>query len=128
MSISSRVLEKAKPLWDKMLSHPFLQEAGRGTLSREVFDLWAMQDYIFVREALRFLGALQLKSPDYQISIVLADASGALKNELRMFERYAKERSISLEDAQPTPICRAYIDFLITTALSKSFEEAFTVL
>jgi thiaminase/transcriptional activator TenA len=110
-----------------MLSHAFLQEVGGGTLSPEVFDFWLTQDYIFAREALRFLGALELKSPDYQISLVLADAFGALKRELLMFEGYAKERDISL-DVKPMPICRAYIDFLVTVAVSKSFEEAFSVL
>jgi thiaminase len=127
MNISSYLLEKVKPLWDKVISHTFLEEVGRGTLAREVFDFWVMQDYIFAREALRFLGALELKSPDYQISLVLADAFSALKKELGMFEGYAKERGISL-DVEPTPICRAYIDLLITIAVSKSFEEAFAVL
>jgi len=127
MSVSLRLLEKAKPLWDKMLSHPFLEGVGKGTLSPEAFNFWLVQDYVFVREALRFLGALELKSPDYQISLVLADAFGALKKELLMFEGYSKQLGISVE-VEPTPVCRAYIDFLITTAISRSFEDAFAVL
>jgi len=127
MSQSARLLKKAKPLWDKMLSHPFLNEVGKGTMKREVFDFWVTQDYFFVREALRFLGALELKSPDPEISLVLADSFGALKNELKMFERYADERGFSLH-VEPTTTCRAYVDFLISTALSKDFGEAFAAL
>jgi thiaminase/transcriptional activator TenA len=127
MSVSLRLLEKAKPLWDKMLSHPFLEEVGRGTLSPKAFNLWLAQDYIFVREAFRFLGVLELKSPDYRISLVLADAFGALKKELLMFEEYSGQKGLSLE-VEPAQVCRAYTDFLITTAISKDFEEAFAVL
>ncbi len=127
MSISSLLFEKASQQWDKMLSHPFLKEVGEGTIKREAFDFWVAQDYIFVREALRFLGALELKSPDYDISLVLADAFGALKNELQMFEGYAAERGFSLH-VEPTTTCRSYVDFLIATALTRSFEEAFSAL
>lgn len=110
-----------------MLAHPFLKEVGQGILPREVFNFWIIQDYIFAREALRFLGALELKSTDYQVSVVLADSFGALTKELAMFEGYAEEQGINL-DKEPAPICRAYTDSLISIALSGSFEEAFAAL
>jgi formylaminopyrimidine deformylase / aminopyrimidine aminohydrolase len=125
MKNSSKLLKKAKKEWKRMTSHPFLIDVGNGTIERGIFDFWVTQDYIFVREAIRFLGALELKSPDYEISLVLADAFVALKNELQMFEKYIKGLSLNVG---PTPVCRSYIDFLISTALTKSFEESFAAL
>lgn len=125
MKNSTKLLKKAEKKWKRMISHPFLIQVGNGTIKREIFDFWVTQDYIFVREAIRFLGALQLKSPDYEISLVLADSFVALKNELEMFERYKSGLSPRVE---PTNICRSYIDFLISTALTKGFEESFAAL
>lgn len=125
MKNSSKLLKKAEKEWKRSISHPFLIEVGNGTIKREIFDFWVAQDYVFVREAIRFLGALQLTSPDYKISLVLADSVVALRNELEMFERY---RSGLSSRAQPTNVCRSYIDFLISTALTKGFEESFAAL
>ncbi|MEM4408977.1 MAG: hypothetical protein QXI19_09570 [Candidatus Caldarchaeum sp.] len=127
MKITERLVNTVKPIWDKMLSHRFLEEVGRGTITSAAFQNWLVQDYLFVREALRFLGALILRSPQIEISLVLVDSLGALKRELSMFEGYARERSFSL-DAEPSKICSAYTDFLVASAISKSFEEAFAVL
>ena len=125
MKNSRKLLKKAKKQWKRMMSNPFLIETGKGTIKREIFDFWVTQDYIFAREAIRFLGALELKSPDYEISLALADSFVALKNELQMFEKYKRGLSLHVE---PTLVCRSYIDFLISTALTKSFEESFTAL
>lgn len=122
---STRLLKKAEKEWKTMISHPFLTQVGKGNIKREIFDFWVTQDYIFVREALRFLGALQVKSPDYEISFVLADSFVALKNELEMFERYKSGLSLRPE---PTKVCRSYTDFLVSTALTKGFEESFAAL
>jgi len=127
ISNSSKLLKSAKPFWDEMGRHPFIRGVGRGTISRDIFDFWVAQDYVFVREALRFLGALEMRSPDYEISLVLADSFGALKNELHIFERYASDRKFSLR-VEPTQICRAYMDFLLSIAIQRSFEEAFAAL
>ncbi|MGB7292404.1 MAG: hypothetical protein WBD99_09545 [Thermodesulfobacteriota bacterium] len=125
MKNSTKLLKKAEKEWKKMISHPFLIQVGNGTIKREIFDFWLTQDYIFVREAIRFLGALQVKSPDYEISLVLADSFVALKNELKMFERYKSGLSSRLV---PTNVCRSYVDFLVSTALTKGFEESFAAL
>jgi formylaminopyrimidine deformylase / aminopyrimidine aminohydrolase len=125
MKNSSKLLKKAKNEWKRMISHPFLMEVGNGTIEREIFHFWVTQDYVFVREAIRFLGALELRSPDDEISLGLAEAFVALKNELKMFEKYKKGLSLNVE---PTIVCRSYIDFLISTALTKSFEESFAAL
>jgi thiaminase len=127
MRVAERLIKSAKPVWDKMLSHRFLEEVGRGTISKSAFQTWLVQDYLFVREALRFLGALILKSPQRDISLALVDSLGALKRELSMFEGYAKKMGISLE-AEKSRVCRSYTDFLVALALSRSFEEALSAL
>lgn len=125
MKNSAKLLKKAEKEWKRIISHPFLIEVGNGTIKREIFEFWVTQDYLFVREAIRFLAALQLRSPDYEISLVLVDSFGALKNELEMFERYKSGLSSRVE---ATNVCRSYTDFLITTALTKGFEEPFAAL
>lgn len=125
MKNSTKLLKKAEKEWKIMISHPFLIQVGNGTIKREIFDFWVTQDYIFVREAIRFLGALQVKSPDHEISLVLTDSFAALKNELEMFERYKSGLS---SRSEPTQVCRSYIDFLVSTALTKGFEESFAAL
>jgi len=126
MAFTDRLEKAADSVWQAMLAHPFLKGLADGSLPRETFDFWAQQDYVFVREARRFFAVLLAKAPE-SIQPAMTQTLTALENELKLFQDYAREQGFSL-DVTPTPVCHAYICFLLASAYGEEFPGAFTVL
>lgn len=120
-------LERLRPLWDRMLRHPFLLETRDGTIAREAFATWMAQDHLFVEAAVPFLGTLLGRAPREHRE-PLSGAIAALLRELELFRERAAAAGVELEGTEPAFICHAYIQYLHASAARGSYVEAFTVL
>lgn len=127
VAFHEQLLERARPVWDAMLAHPFLATVADGSIPDERFGNWLRQDYLFAQEAVPFLALLLARAPLAHRSR-LVQAMGALEAELELFGRMAGERGISLAGLEPSPTCHAYVQFLHATAYGRPYPEAFTVL
>ena len=45
----------ARPIWDAIFTHPFIQEVGAGTLDRARFLFFVRQDYLYLQDFARAL-------------------------------------------------------------------------
>ncbi len=126
-SFHEHLLATARPIWGAILSHPFLASTADGTISEDVFKTWMVQDYLFVREEIPFLGVLISKAPPH-LRPPLADAVVTLNRELELFREQANAAGISFDGISMSPTCHAYIQFLMATAYGRSFEQGFTLL
>ncbi|MDA2937402.1 TenA family protein [Acidobacteria bacterium AH-259-A15] len=127
MSFHEELLEKARSIWDTMLGHPFLKETAECRIEDAVFANWLQQDYLFVQGAIPFISVMVSRAP-LCVRSGLATAIGALHEELRLFEEMASKKNVSLDNLRITPTCHAYIQFMLATAHSASFEEGFALL
>lgn len=127
MKFTERVHKKYESQWERMLSHPFIEELSGGRLSDEIFDFWAMQDYIFVREAIRFFSVLMARFPR-QYQKPFQQTLAGLEHELQLFTDYASRRRIELDKVEPTPICHAYNSFLLASAYHEDVDANFVIL
>ncbi len=121
------LIERARPVWDAMLAHPFLSAVADGSIPDERFAAWLRQDYLFVQEAIPFMGLLLARAP-LAHRPTLAQAIGALQTELGLFERMAGEHGVSLAGLEPAPACHAYVQFLLATGYGRPYPEGFAVL
>lgn len=48
MLFTDYLYENSKEVWDKYLEHPFLIELGEGTLDKEKFRKYLIQDYLYL--------------------------------------------------------------------------------
>lgn len=119
--------DRLTPLWERMLSHPFLVQTRDGTIPHDTFATWMRQDYLFVEAAIPFLAALIPKGPASHWE-PMTQAIGALIRELRLFEERAEAVGVEIKGTQPAFTTHAYIQFLLATAQNASYEEAYTVL
>ncbi len=127
MSFSQQQLAAVRPLWNRMLAHPFLLQTRDGRIPREVFSTWMRQDYLFVEAAIPFMAALLAKGPKEHWE-PLSGGITALQKELRLFEERAAAVGVKLREGPASFTCHAYIQFLMNTAYQRSYAEGYTVL
>jgi len=127
MSFCASSLERVKPLWDRMLAHPFLAQTRDGTIPDETFATWMQQDYLFVEAAIPFIAALIPRAPREHWT-PHADVIAAFAKELELFEERAATVGVNLRGVPPAFVNHAYIQFLLATAANEAYEVGYTVL
>lgn len=124
---SDAQIDANSDLWDRMLGHPLLEQMRDDRLSPEAFTRWMRQDHLFVVSAIPFLAALIPRGPASHWQ-PLARAVGVLEREVRLFEEQASALGVPLGDAIPSRVVHSFNEFLLTTAQTSTYEEAFAVL
>ena len=127
MSFTQNMHERYNSLWNHMTSHRFLQETRDNVVSDDTFSRWMQQDYLFVRAAIPFISALIPKAPLRHWK-PHSDVVSMLNKEMELFEERANATGISFEGITPWFINHAYIQFLMATAYTSSYAEAYTLL
>lgn len=127
MSFCAEQLAGVQPIWRRMLDHRFLKDTRDGTISDTTFSNWMRQDYLFVEAAIPFIAALIPKSPREHRE-ALGKAISALENELDLFRERAATVGVELRGAKPGFTNHAYVQFLLASAYTRSYAEAYTVL
>lgn len=127
MGFAAEQIDRIRPLWDRMLAHPFLAETRDGRIPDDVFATWMRQDYLFVEAAIPFVSALLAKAPREHWE-PLAKVIQALMKELALFEERAAAAGVTLAGTRPAFVNHAYVQFLLATAHRASFAEGYAVL
>ncbi len=109
---AAQLLEQHPEVWRGATSHRFLDGVREGTLPREAFTTWLVQDYLFVADGLVFLSRLISRSPRRDQGLLVGGLS-ALESELGWFEEQAVQWNLDLS-ASRHPTTRAYTDFLLS--------------
>ena len=105
---------------------PFNTELAAGTLSRERFQGYIVQDALYLGQYSRVLAIAGVKGPDG----ATLDAFGkcaleAVAVEQALHERYLREFGVDparLADGEPSPDCLGYTSFLLATAYHEPWE------
>lgn len=113
----SRLVLGAGPRWTDATSAAFLDAIADGTLPREAFDRWLLQDRLFVRGLTSFAAILAARAPRDAQRVVLGGLA-VLNDELDWFDRHGQERGLEL-DVPPHPVCHRYVDYLLAAAYTK---------
>lgn len=117
---TSRLVQGAGDLWYGATNTSFLDAVADGTLPRDAFDRWLVQDYLFVRQVTNF-AALSTSKASRDAQRVLITGLASLNDELDWFERNAEERRLNLSDP-PHPVCRRYGHYMLAAAYQHPIE------
>jgi thiaminase (transcriptional activator TenA) len=105
---------------------PFNTELAAGTLSREQFQGYIVQDALYLGQYSRVLAIAGARGPDAAILRTFgACALEAVAVEQALHERYMAEFGIDpaqLADAEPSPDCLGYTSYLLATAYHDPWE------
>lgn len=126
MSTADDLVDSHRDLWERITDHPFVREAGDGSLPAAAFDRWLEQDHAFVVGFRRFLARLVEIAPDEPARDVLAAGLGPLRSELDLFREELDRRGLDA-DAEPSPTTLGYTAYLLASP-ADGYEVALTVL
>ncbi|MED4049482.1 thiaminase II [Priestia megaterium] len=127
MKFSERLYEKLQPIWRQNHNHPFVQGMGDGTLEKEKFRFYMIQDYLYLIDYAKLFAIGAMKATDLQTMgkfAVLLDST--LNEEMSLHREYAKRFEISekeLEKAQPSPTTLAYTHYMLHVGQSGTLAE-----
>ena len=111
----------------RILDLPFNRELAKGTLTRERFQFYMIQDALYLEQYSRALAVAAAKAPDPEAMQRFARAAEeALVVERALhggfFERFGVDPNDAAA-ADPTPSCYGYTNFLLSIAHVASYEE-----
>lgn len=114
MSTTTELVASHRDLWDRITAHPFVREAGDGSLPAAAFDRWLEQDHLFVIGFRRFLARLVELAPDEPARDLLAAGLGPLRAELDLFREELGRRGLD-PAAEPSPTTLGYTAYLLAS-------------
>ncbi|MGH8636684.1 MAG: thiaminase II, partial [Burkholderiales bacterium] len=121
-----------EPIYDAILRHPFIAGLTDGSLTRERFEFYAVQDALYLREFARALAIAAARAPKDDWIVMLADhAAGALRVERSLHEGFFQEFGLTTEAVIATPLAPtnlAYTHYLLAVASGAPFHEALAAL
>jgi thiaminase (transcriptional activator TenA) len=111
-----------------ILAHPFLTGLADGTLPRESFRHYIVQDAHYLRGYARALAICAAKAPDESGTVMFAEhAAQAIAAERDLHAALMTELGSSAEEAALEPVApttQAYVSYLLATVYGGSFAEA----
>ncbi|MDR1966619.1 MAG: thiaminase II [Synergistaceae bacterium] len=132
MSFSRGLREKAGTFWEAGYMHPFVQELGRGTLGREKFRFYLMQDYRYLMSYAKVFALGVLKSDSERLMSHFSSSQNAILNgEMDIHREYMRSFGISaaeMEGCKPSLFNRAYTANMLAVAQEGGVAEIIAVI
>src|SRR3954453_5816944 len=121
-----------RPIYDAILGLPFNRELAAGTLSRERFSFYMVQDAHYLGAFARALATAAAKAttPEAQVKFAKS-AHDAIVVERALHEGFFRDFGITPERfaaTRPSPTCAGYGDFLLAIAYQHPFPIAVAAL
>lgn len=101
MKFTDYLYEEAKDVWGEYLKHPFLIEIGKGTLPKDKFKNYLIQDYLYLIEFARVFAMGIVKSETIEDMKFFNEAvEGTIEDETAVHISYMNKLNISKKYAQ----------------------------
>jgi thiaminase/transcriptional activator TenA len=112
MSFSKGLKDEAIKVWEDGYNHPFVQEIGKGTLDKEVFQFYLLQDYQYLLQYAKVFALAAVKACDEATMTRLTNTQHyLLAEEMDVHRRYMAGFGVSQEQmllAKPSLYNRTY--------------------
>jgi thiaminase (transcriptional activator TenA) len=132
MSITRELWTAMAPIYATILRHPFVAGLTDGSLPRDCFRFYAVQDALYLREFARALSLAAARAPEDDWIVMFNEhAAGALRVERMLHEGFFKEFGLTPADVAATPMAPtnvAYTSYLLAVAYGAPYHEALAAL
>jgi len=126
--LSARLWAGIDDIYASILAHPFIAGLTDGSLEREAFRFYVVQDAHYLREYARALSVAAARAPsEPDIAMFAEHAAGAIAVERSLHQSFFADFGLSEEEVAATPMAPtnlAYTSYLLASAYGGSFPEA----
>jgi thiaminase/transcriptional activator TenA len=127
MTFTKELWAAMEPIYAAILAHPFVRGLTDGSLSRESFRFYVVQDALYLREFARALSVAAARAPaDDWIIMFNEHAATALRVERALHEGFFQQFGLTPEAVAATPLApvnQAYTSYLLAVAYGAPFHE-----
>jgi thiaminase/transcriptional activator TenA len=119
--------QQARPVWEAIFAHPFVQELGAGTLARGRFLFFVRQDYLYLQDFARALCLAGAKADSLDTLDMFADhAATVVRVERNLHSNWSDKLGLTPQELAQTPrapVTQAYTRHLLAVAHSGTLAE-----
>lgn len=99
MKLSETLYAQVQDIWPRYLSHPFVTEMAHGTLPKEKFRYYMLQDYLYLQDYVKIFAAMIQKAEDFeQIRFLCGEMSATIDETFRTHLPYMKRLGIGEQE------------------------------
>lgn len=110
----------------RVLAHDFLSGLAAGTLPREAFGYFIIQDTLYLGEYARALSLLAAKAPSDAVGTLASHAGTAVATELGLHPQLLEQAGLDpqlLHSTPKSPATTAYTSYLLSVCAQRPFHE-----
>ena len=119
-------------IWQAIFSHPFVEGIGDGSLSRERYEFFLKQDYVYLIDFSRVFALAAAKAQHLEnMSLFATLLEVTLNTEMALHRKTCSEFGITeneLEKTEPAMITTAYTNLLVRTCYEGAMMDILAVL
>ncbi len=119
-SISERIINGSRTVWDEFYTHPFVLGIGDGTHEIEKFKHFMVQDYLYLIEYAKVFAIGAAKADEPEIMKIFAGyISSILDGEMNIHRAYMERLGIEISEAEGAYMsadCASYTSYMIRVA------------
>jgi thiaminase (transcriptional activator TenA) len=127
MTFTKELWAAMEPIYGAILAQPFVRGLTDGSLPRESFRFYVVQDALYLREFARALSVAAARAPvDDWIIMFNEHAANALRVERALHEGFFQQFGLTPEAVAATPLApvnKAYTSYLLAVAYGAPFHE-----
>ncbi|HEX6231940.1 MAG TPA: TenA family protein [Jiangellaceae bacterium] len=126
MTWSDDAWRAVQPTYERIIGHPFVRMLRAGTLDREVFLRYLLDDARYLSGYARALAMVAARLPNTaDVAVLARSAAGAVEAERALHATLLGEHGIDVDGpGEPSPTCRLYTSSLIAVAATEPVEVA----
>ncbi len=132
LSFTEKLWRQIDAIFAAILAHPFIKGLSDGSLDRECFKFYVIQDSLYLREYARALSLAAARAPEDSWTIAFNEhAKTALEVERALHESFFRDFGLSAGEVHSTamaPTNLAYTSYLLAVAYSRPFHELLAAL
>jgi thiaminase/transcriptional activator TenA len=126
--LSTELWSRIEGIYAQILEHPFIEGLADGSLDRDAFRFYVVQDAHYLREYARALSVCAARAPsEDDIAMFNHHAAGAIDVERELHEGFFRDLDVSARELAATPMAPtnlAYTSYLLAVVHGGSFAEA----
>jgi thiaminase/transcriptional activator TenA len=127
-SLTGQLWSGIEDLYGAILAHPFVAGLTDGSLERDAFRFYVIQDAHYLREYARALSVCAAKAPtEPDIAMFDCHAAGAIEVERSLHESFFADLDVTQQELASTPLAPtnlAYTSYLLSVTYGGSFSDA----